>query len=174
MSTSQIAFGIVLSWYHVHFDCRTPPGVLDAEATAACGPHPESVLGSEPEPDAAVDTPYTPRETVYGVDEQAAGSEMVDPSFMTLSELEFGQALLGQGGVASLSSQLKPKAAALWQARRSGHSNSDAENRAVRNFMCTVMDFHAKLGMAIAAGECGDTEVQEDPVVQQFKLSSIW
>ena len=150
--------------------------MLDAEATAGCSPHPltESVLGSETELelDAPIDTPYTPRETVYDVDEQAVGSEMDDASFMTLSELEFGQALLGQGGVASLSSQLKPKAAALWQARRSGHS--DAESRAVRNFMCTVMEFHAKLGMAIAAGECGNTEVQEDPFVQQFKLSSIW
>eukprot|EP01043_Picozoa_sp_COSAG02_P069253 COSAG02_NODE_11795_length_1653_cov_1.476190_2_plen_162_part_00 len=153
--------------------------MLDAEATAddfSPLPLSESELGSMPEPEAAVDAPYTPRETICEDDEQAAEAHNDDGSFMTLSELEFGQALLGKGGVASLSSQLKPKAVALWQARRSGHSNgtTGTESLAVRNFMCTILEFHAELGTAIAAGECGDAEVQEDPFVQQFKLSSIW
>ena len=143
--------------------------MLDAEA-GGFNPLqlPECELGSEPEPEAAAD--------ICANDKQAAEAEIDDGSFRTLSELEFGEALLGKGGVASLSSQLKPKAAALWQARRSGDSsgNHQAETRAVRNFMCTVMEFHAELGTAMEPGECGDAEVQKDPFVQQFKLSSIW
>ena len=50
----------------------------------------------------------------------------------------------------------------------------DKEARAVLSFMETVLDFHAELTEAVAAGEAGDAEIQEDPFVQQFKLSSIW
>ena len=56
--------------------------------------------------------------------EQEAAVE-TDPACMTLGELEFGEALVGLGGVVSLSSRLRPKAAALWQARRrTGHTTT--------------------------------------------------
>lgn len=80
--------------------------------------------GAEPESeeDTGADGPYTPRETVYVKRELPVAADEDDGTMMTLSQLEFGQALLGKGGVASLSSQLRPKAAALWQARRYTHS----------------------------------------------------